>query len=102
ADRRELRTFKNIADLGHREVTVDVDHLDPPAADEHLPARGRRLDEQSSNGAGAGLHEISASGHGRSSLPQRTQRTRRFNPEPTGLFLRVLRVLRGGNYSDAP
>src|SRR5436309_15239186 len=74
ADRRKLRPVENIADLGHREVTVDVDHLDPPAADEHFPARGRRLDEQSSHGAGAGLHEISASRHGRSLLKARAMR----------------------------
>ncbi|PYR21434.1 MAG: hypothetical protein DMF98_22135, partial [Acidobacteria bacterium] len=30
-----------------------------------------------------------------SDLPRRTLRTRRFNPETTGIFLRVLRVLRG-------
>src|SRR5207247_7762310 len=32
AGRRELRTFENIADLGHREGTVDVDRLDPLGA----------------------------------------------------------------------
>ena len=63
---RELRTFNDVADFGDRQVAVDVDHLDAPAADGNF-APWRRLDEEAGGGAGAGLDECSAGQHGGSS-----------------------------------